>query len=369
MLFYPIDPNCKYDQKTLKHLLSSGFSEDNLRIANKNPDYISTENFYYHRQKSFSQDFYSFQDFLQYVNQFETLIPVNFAFALKSKTSDCIRCNGSGYSPVAHLFQKTYYKHSQPYNSKGFESTIDKDGNLVVSHYGWGSEKQFTVEDFHILKEKDRVDEHVETFEEFMAWTESPLALSSSEVHYLSQGRAAKYEDIKHCPDCDGEGSHYLQKENDDVFLHIWMTDTSTGDCGAFDIESISPDELDQAIQYLKKANAKSVSMFEELLEKGMDVSKETFYWKGERHEDCHYQFDTMDEYLDEWSDVPDCYNEFAHYYIDEEEHLHLWVIHPRKGFSQFIEVKSFNPKAENFVEFITNIIKRQKLLFCNLDK
>lgn len=342
MRHYPLDKNSDYDQNTIQKLHSAGFTDKHLSVLDKNPEYICGENNYFASQKQFSQEFYSLSELLSMLKSSPSFLPINYAFGVNEEDVSCYSCGGSGYSTVASMFDKTYYEHNKPYD-RDSEAMLDKDGNLIISKYGWGSRREFTESDFEALKEAGRVDDDVTNFEEFKVWAKNPLSLCSSATYILVKHRSAPYEESHYCSSCKGDGSLIMKANVDTPYgLYLWVTNLNDGNCGAWRAYNLTEEDIQTAVEFLEQVRDERSALFDLFIEQGMELDTSDFVWQGEYMNDSFYSFDNFDEFTEEFGNEPDDYNEFVNFTIVDGE-LIFWAAHPRKGKSQAIMIKDVN--------------------------
>lgn len=366
-MFYPLSDN-DYDLKPHKELIKQGFKQEQLAVLNKNPDYIASEIGYFRRQQASSFSFDSFNEFLDEVKDEKHLVSVNYAFGVNDESADCNKCNSTGLGVFGTMFDKTFYSYDKPHH-KDREALVDENGNTVVSYYGWGSNKDFDEEDFAELKKYNRVDKEIETFEQFQEWVKNPMSICGVGRYCLIKGRAARYEKEENCSMCQGNGYILLPATKNPIKLVVWMTNTYTGDCGSYTINQLIGDDIEKAADYLLSDNSKRNNIIKDFIENGLEMSQENFNWYGASKSDCFHEYDNVKEFSDDWDMAPDSYNEFVNLYLDDEGALNIWVILPRKGYSQFIRVKNAAGDLEKLKQVLQEAVDRNENNYINIKK
>lgn len=348
----------KYEEETFKEYLKIGVTQDMLKVLDGNPAYTCIETYYQSRQSEMNISFSSLDELFDELKNNEDFVPVRVTIGVDVKSFSCFACDGSGYSQLGKLFSDTFYDYKQPHSKINTEGVKTKSGKLVTSVYGWGSNLDFDELDLKALLESERIPSSVKTLDDFFEHLKSsPIGIDAINRHILVKNRALRYEEDINCPHCKGEGASCQDLTDNPYKVHVWVTDTSNGNCGGFEASNISSDDINRIVNFRNEINNKREFLFKSFVNDGLEMDQSLFNWDGSMFNDSFFEYDNFDEMTDDFGFTPDEWNEFANFYINiEEDALYIWVLHPRKGKSVAVKCNNLKEDLSNYQKFINKM-------------
>jgi hypothetical protein len=334
-----------------------GVTENLLKPLSLNPTYSCCEINYYNRQSKLKSVFNSLDEMFDELNDNGYLFPVRVTLGLDVESLNCFACNETGYSPIPMLFDKTFYKHSQPNHTESELAIRTEKGETIVSKYGWGSNLEFNEDDLMALKKESCIPDSIESIEDLKLHLQKhPFDLDAVARYVLIQNRALKYVSDIECSSCKGDGSIYKPLKEDPYIMHVWITDTVTGNCGGFFAKNIKIEDVDRAKNYINEVKNKRQSILKAFVDDGLEMDKSLFNWDGSMYSDCLSEYEDFDSLMKDFYYTPDELNEFANIFL-ENDSLYIWVLHPRKGKSIAIKANNVKKDLSKYQKFISKAL------------
>lgn len=340
-------------------------SLNQFKILLKNPSCKSLENNYTEAQIKRNLNFDSFKETNDHLNKNKNLEVVNFCYFVDAEVKDCIHCNGTGESVATRLFTQEVSGKINFFYVEG--ENIKKDNYSIMD----GNIVEIKNSDFEfLLNEKET--RGTKTIQEYVSKLNSTnfRFLYSQEIFLISINRSNEVGEHVLCKHCKGRKS-YILNEKPSKFVHLWVIDKDNGCCFSINSALLNDEEVDNSVLLLNEASNNLCKNFTDLKDNSKTYKLKK--WNGVVNSDTGFfvSFETFADFISEWKE-PNELNEFINYSILEDT-LFLWVIHPNKGYSIQIKIEydfnNFEEENELINHFVSAIIKRNKLVFSNINK
>lgn len=243
MRYYPED---KYDWKEVKEL---GLRKNDwkLNMLKKNPEYLNWgnyEDFMIKDKKDWNSpveldkvnDLWELDDFNELIN---------FYFKVYRKSKECKYCEGSGLNPFTKKISDDWYDFDQKGTRWCDKITQDEVDAL------WNEGR---LRDF---KEKP-------TAEQVNEWERKSLGHDAINRCICIEQRAKRLGVYGYCSTCDGKGYKYTE-DKVHLGLQMWFIHPRKGASRGVFLKNIEKNEIDEVINYLKKAQKRNNQRFSKL--------------------------------------------------------------------------------------------------------